>query len=106
MITFFITNEIDLFKRAAFEQYARHWDEAIPRCGADLVGDLSPYEDSATIGTAFIIFPRSPPMSSTKNALRKIRLAERITNSQSANSSFAGKIECFRHRPPRLMAIS
>ena len=48
MITCFITYEIDPFKRAEFEQYAQTWGEAIPRCGADLIGYFSPHEGSAT----------------------------------------------------------
>ena len=38
MITCFIRYEIDPYKTAAFEQYARNWGQAIPRCGADLIG--------------------------------------------------------------------
>lgn len=50
MITVFIRYEIDPFKRAAFERYATVWNEAIPRCGADLYGYFAPHEGSATIG--------------------------------------------------------
>ncbi len=32
MITCFIRYEIDPFKVGAFEEYARNWGEAIPRC--------------------------------------------------------------------------
>ena len=32
-----------------FERYARNWGQAIPRCGADLVGYFAPYEGSATL---------------------------------------------------------
>lgn len=48
MITCFIRYEIDPFKREAFEQYARNWGQAIPRCGADLIGYYAPHEGSAT----------------------------------------------------------
>ena len=48
MITCFIRYEIDPFKVAAFEQYARNWGEAIPRCGAELIGYYGPHEGSAT----------------------------------------------------------
>jgi hypothetical protein len=44
MITCFIRYEIDPFNVAAFEQYARNWGQAIPRCGADLIADLAAYE--------------------------------------------------------------
>jgi hypothetical protein len=49
MITCFIRYEIDPFKVDAFEEYARVWGEAIPRCGADLIGYFSPHEGSSTI---------------------------------------------------------
>jgi len=48
MITCFIRYEIDPFKLAAYEQYARNWGEIIPRCGADLIGYYAPHEGSAT----------------------------------------------------------
>ena len=49
MITCFIRYEIDPFKREAFEEYARNWGQAIPRCGADLVGYYAPHEGSSTL---------------------------------------------------------
>ncbi len=48
MITCFIRYEIDPFKVSAFEEYARNWGQAIPRCGADLIGYFAPHEGSAT----------------------------------------------------------
>jgi hypothetical protein len=52
MITCFIRYEIDPFKGAAFEEYARNWGQAIPRCGADLIGYFAPHEGSATTAYA------------------------------------------------------
>jgi len=49
MITCFIRYHIDPTKREAFEQYARNWGQAIPRCGADLIGYFAPHEGSATM---------------------------------------------------------
>ena len=49
MITCFIRYEIDPFKREDFEQYARNWGQAIPRCGADLIGYFVPHEESSTV---------------------------------------------------------
>jgi len=49
MITCFIRYEIEPHGRKAFETYARAWGEAIPRCGADLIGYFAPHEGSATI---------------------------------------------------------
>jgi hypothetical protein len=48
MITCFIRYEIDPWRADAFEHYARNWAEAIPRCGADLIGYFAPHEGSAT----------------------------------------------------------
>ncbi|MCO6186816.1 NIPSNAP family protein [Rhizobium sp. L1K21] len=49
MITCFIRYEIDPFKSAQFAEYARVWGQAIPQCGADLIGYFAPHEGSATI---------------------------------------------------------
>jgi hypothetical protein len=49
MITCFIRYEIDPFKAGAFDEYARNWGQAIPRCGADLIGYYSPHEGSSTV---------------------------------------------------------
>jgi len=54
MITCFIRYEIDPRKLSAFEDYARAWGEAIPRCGADLIGYFAPHEGSAT--TAYGVY--------------------------------------------------
>ncbi len=48
MITCFIRYQIDPYKAEAFEAYARNWGQAIPRCGADLIGYFAPHEGSAT----------------------------------------------------------
>ena len=50
MITCFIRYHIDPTKKAQFEEYARNWGQAIPRCGADLVGYFAPHEGSSTLG--------------------------------------------------------
>ncbi len=49
MITCFIRYHIDPTKKAEFAAYARNWGEAIPRCGADLVGYYAPHEGSSTL---------------------------------------------------------
>jgi hypothetical protein len=54
MITCFIRYQIDPYKKAEFEAYARSWGRAIPECGADLFGYFSPHEGSAT--TAYGIY--------------------------------------------------
>lgn len=54
MITCFIRYEIEPHRHAAFADYARAWGEAIPRCGADLIGYFAPHEGSAT--TAYGVY--------------------------------------------------
>lgn len=49
MITCFIQYQIDPTKKGHFEQYARNWGQAIPRCGADLIGYYAPHEGSSTL---------------------------------------------------------
>ena len=54
MLTCCIRYEIDPFKREQFAQYARAWGQAIPRCGADLIGYYAPHEGSLT--TAYALY--------------------------------------------------
>lgn len=54
MITCVIRYEIEPERVDAFDDYARRWGQAIPRCGADLVGYYSPHEGSST--TAYGIY--------------------------------------------------
>jgi hypothetical protein len=49
MLTCVIRYHIDPTKKAQFEQYSRNWGEAIPRCGADLIGYFTPCEGSSTL---------------------------------------------------------
>jgi len=49
MLTCIIRYHIDPTKHAAFHQYAQNWGQAIPRCGADLVGYYAPHEGSSTL---------------------------------------------------------
>ena len=54
MITCFIRYQLDPHKTEAFDEYARNWGQAIPRCGADLIGYFAPHEGSAT--TAYGVY--------------------------------------------------
>jgi hypothetical protein len=54
MITCFIRYQIDPNNTEAFASYARNWGQAIPRCGADLIGYFGPHEGSAT--TAYGVY--------------------------------------------------
>ena len=55
-VTVFIRYQLDPFKRAMFEQYARRWLTIIPRCGGDLVGYWMPHEGTNDIAYALISF--------------------------------------------------
>ena len=48
MLTCIIKYDIDPTKHDDFRQYARNWGQAIPRCGADLIGYFAPHEGSTT----------------------------------------------------------
>ncbi|MBI3676681.1 MAG: NIPSNAP family protein [Proteobacteria bacterium] len=51
-----IRYEIDPFKRAAFEAYARQWLTIIPACGGDVLGYFMPHEGTNNIAHAMIGF--------------------------------------------------
>lgn len=57
MLTCFIRYHIDPTKRADFETYARNWGQAIPRCGADLIGYYAPHEGSSTLAYGVYTIP-------------------------------------------------
>ena len=54
MITCIIRYELDPYKLTAFHDYARNWGQAIPRCGAELLGYFAPHEGTTT--TAYGIY--------------------------------------------------
>ena len=54
MITCFIRYDIEPWGRDAFVDYARAWGQAIPACGADLIGYFAPHEGSTT--TAYGVY--------------------------------------------------
>jgi NIPSNAP len=56
VITVFIRYQLDPFKRAMFEQYARRWLGIIPRCGGDILGYWMPHEGTNNIAFALISF--------------------------------------------------
>jgi len=51
-----IRYQIDPFRRAAFEEYARVWLRRIPACGGDLIGYFMPHEGTNDIAFAMIGF--------------------------------------------------
>lgn len=51
-----IRYEIDPFKRAAFEEYARNWLRIIPASGGELLGYFMPHEGTNNIAQAMVGF--------------------------------------------------
>jgi hypothetical protein len=94
MITCFIRYEIDPFRKDAFETYARNWGEAIPRCGADLIGYFAPHEGSATTAYGVYSIPSLAEYERYKERLRNDPLGRE-------NYAFARK-ERFIRREDRI----
>jgi len=57
MLTCIIRYQIDPNKKVQFQQYARNWGQAIPRCGADLIGYYAPHEGSSTLAYGIYNIP-------------------------------------------------
>jgi hypothetical protein len=55
-VTVFIRYQIDPFKRAMFEEYAKRWLTIIPKAGGDLRGYWMPHEGTNNIAFALISF--------------------------------------------------
>ena len=70
MITCLIRYEIDPYKAEAFEEYARNWGQAIPRCGADLIGYFAPHEGSATAAYGLYNLPNLAAYENYRARLR------------------------------------
>jgi NIPSNAP len=69
-VTVFIRYQIDPFKRAMFEQYARRWLAIIPRVGGDLQGYWMPHEGTNNIAFALISFESLAAYESYRARLR------------------------------------
>jgi hypothetical protein len=70
VITVFIRYQLDPFKRAMFEQYAKRWLAIIPRCGGDLIGYWMPHEGTNNIAFALISFENLAAYESYRARLR------------------------------------
>lgn len=57
MITCIIRYQIDPTKKSQFIEYGQRWNEAIPRCGAELRGYFAPHEGSATLAYGIYDIP-------------------------------------------------
>jgi hypothetical protein len=55
-ITVFIRYQVDPFKRAQFEEYAKRWLSIIPKCGGNCLGYWMPHEGTNNIAFGLISF--------------------------------------------------
>ena len=81
-ITVFIRYQLDPFKRAQFEAYAKRWLTIIPRCGGDLLGYWMPHEGTNNIAQALISFESLAAYETYRARLRAD--PEGMANFQSA----------------------
>ena len=66
-----IRYQLDPFKRASFEEYARVWLTRIPACGGDLIGYFMPHEGTNDIAWAMIGFDSLAAYEEYRARLRK-----------------------------------
>jgi NIPSNAP protein len=69
-VTVFIRYQLDPFKRAEFETYAKRWIDIIPKHGGDLVGYWMPHEGTNNIAFALISFESLAAYESYRARLR------------------------------------
>jgi hypothetical protein len=69
-VTVFIRYQIDPFKRAMFEVYAKRWLAIISKCGGDLHGYWMPHEGTNNIAFAPISFDSLSAYESYRARLR------------------------------------
>ena len=103
MITCFIRYEIDPFKVDAFNEYARNWGQAIPRCGADLIGYYAPHEGSATTAYGVYNIGSLAEYEAYRARLKNDPMGAPTTNSLKVKNSSAGRTGSFSGSPRRLM---
>jgi hypothetical protein len=70
-VTVFIRYQIDPFKRALFEQYAKRWLTIIPKAGGDLLGYWMPHEGTNNIAFGLISFESLAAYESYRARLRQ-----------------------------------
>ena len=70
MITVFIRYQLDPFKRAMFEEYAKRWLTIIPKCGGECLGYWMPHEGTNNIAFALISFESLAAYESYRARLR------------------------------------
>ncbi|MEO1043183.1 MAG: NIPSNAP family protein [Pseudomonadota bacterium] len=69
-ITCVIEYEIDPWAQDSFAHYAELWGQAIPACGADLIGYFAPHEGSVTKGYGIYTLPSLASYEAYKERLR------------------------------------
>src|SRR5262249_43338612 len=69
-ITVFIRYQLDPFKRAKFEEYAKNWLTIIPKCGGECLGYWMPHEGTNHIAFALISFDSLAASESYRARLR------------------------------------
>jgi hypothetical protein len=69
-ITVFIRYQLDPFKRAMFEEYARRWLTIIPKCGGECLGYWMPHEGTNNIAFGLISFENLATYESYRARLR------------------------------------
>ena len=69
-ITVFIRYQIDPFKRAQFEAYARRWLTIIPACGGNVVGYWMPHEGTNNVAWGLISFDSLAAYEAYRTRLR------------------------------------
>jgi hypothetical protein len=84
-ITVFIRYQIDPFKRAQFEEYAKRWLSLIPKCGGDLIGYFMPHEGTNNIAYGLVSFESLAAYEVYRAQLR--RDAESIANFNFAEAN-------------------
>lgn len=66
-----IRYQLDPYKRASFEDYARVWLRRIPACGGDLIGYFMPHEGTNDVAFAMIGFDSLAAYEQYRARLRK-----------------------------------
>jgi hypothetical protein len=69
-VTVFIRYQLDPFKRAMFEEYAKRWLAIIPKNGGELIGYWMPHEGTNNIAFALISFESLAAYESYRARLR------------------------------------
>jgi len=69
-ITCIIDYEIEPWAKGHFQRYAQMWGQAIPACGADLIGYFAPHEGSVTKAYGLYTLPSLAAYEAYKTRLR------------------------------------